>query len=410
MSLAALALGAGIPSPAEASDINGAEEIVTVADRTREGYRSMGVRVGSFIFYPELTAAVAHDDNVFAEPVGRSDTIYAIRPELLLVSDWSRHKLEFWADGEGLYYDEFTSENQENYFVGARGTLDILSDLRAHAEASHRLAHESRGSGDSFDDFDEPVEYETTKGSVSIEKEWSRFRSRWTGTVTNEDYHDVFDDGVEVDQDDRDGITYELISRSGYELSPATVVFLESTYAWRDFKDDSFDAEGRKYLAGVEFEMTRLVRGEIAGGWMDYRFDDPVREDFDTYTYRAKVYWDPTTLLSFTLLANREIGVSTEFDSSTKITSDVTVTVDYELLRNLILSGKVNWQWVDYEDTEREDDKVVTEGQLEYLVNQYVSIMAKVTHTDFESNEDDDDDEPLDYDRTIYSAGIRLTY
>jgi hypothetical protein len=410
VSCVALALSAGLAHPVRAADFSGDGDIATVAERTREGYSAMGVRVGSFIFYPELTVAVAHDDNVFADPVGLSDTIYAIRPELLLVSDWSRHKLEFWADGEGLYYDEFTSEDQENYYVGTRGTLEILSDLRAHAELSHRLAHESRGTGDSFEDFDEPIEYETTRGALSVEKEWNRFRSRWTGSVTNDDYHDVFDDGVEVDQDDRDGITYEFVSRSGYELSPATIVFLESSYAWMDYEDDTFDAQGRKYLAGVEFEMTRLVRGEIAGGWMDYRFDEPVREDFDTFTYRAKVYWDPTTLLSFTLLANREIGVSTEFDSSSKITSDVTVTADYELLRNVILTGKVNWQWVDYEDTDLEDEKVVTEGQIEYLLNQYMSVMAKVMHTDFESTRVDDDDETLDYDRTIYSAGLRLKY
>jgi hypothetical protein len=80
----------------------------TPAEIAAENCGAPGVHVGSFLFFPELEADEAFNDNVFATSNATGKTasfVQGFKPSLRLNSDWSTHMLNFYATGAfGILY------------------------------------------------------------------------------------------------------------------------------------------------------------------------------------------------------------------------------------------------------------------------------------------------------------------
>lgn len=379
----------------------------TVAERGGEAYQPLGARVGSFAILPSVVVAGVYDSNVFAVNRARQDAfILDVRPELVVKSDWSRHALEFKVSGQILDYDRFASENQGNVFTGANGIFDISNDARITAYSNYTHAHEARGSGNSFQRFDAPVVYDRVEGGAALRKSFNRLWTELGGTARNDEFQNATIRGVISDQSYRNVMITEVVNRTGYEFSPKSSVFVESAYGWRDYHDNVFDNEGYRVLAGIQAEASRVLRGEISGGWMSYRGSHEASVGgIETYNYRARAYWEPTPLMLVMLFGGRDVGVSTEGGKSLSVTSDIGVKVDYELLRNLLLSGRFGFQNTDYRSTARHDNQYKGEFLAEYLLDRNWSVLASYAYTNFISTAAD-----LDYDKHVVSVGLRARY
>ena len=86
-----------------------------------EPYDPIGVKVGSFVLFPEMEVGGNAFNNVFRAPKARSDVSFDVRPSARLVSNWNRHALEFSARGAFSFYNEFSTENESSYQLEARG-------------------------------------------------------------------------------------------------------------------------------------------------------------------------------------------------------------------------------------------------------------------------------------------------
>ena len=86
-----------------------------------EPYEARGIRLGSFVFLPELEVGNAFFSNVFRSPNARSDLSLEVKPTVRLVSNWRQHAVEFRATGAYSYFAEFDTENDKSYAVEARG-------------------------------------------------------------------------------------------------------------------------------------------------------------------------------------------------------------------------------------------------------------------------------------------------
>ena len=376
-------------------------------DRRVEGYQAVGGRVGSFAILPSAIVSGVYDGNVFATSRGRQDDyVLDMRPEIVARSGWSRHLLEFRMGGQILEFDRFSSENQANFFAGANGHYEIASDMRVVAFTNYAHSHEARGTGNSFELFDKPIAYDRVEGGALLHKTFNRLWTEVGGSARADTYQNTTLNGVVVDQQYRNVTVTEAVNRTGYEVSPKTSLFVETAYGWRDYEDTTFDNQGYRVLGGVQMEASRILRGEVSGGWMSYSGEGAANVgSVDTYSYRARVFWEPTTLILVAITGGRDVGVSAEGGKSLTVTSDLGVRVDYELLRNLILTGRFGYQFTDYLGSSRRDELRKAEFLTEYLMSRTWSLVGSYAFTDFDSTTAD-----LDYSKHVVSLGVRARY
>ena len=77
-----------------------------------------------------------------------SDVAFDFKPSTRLVSNWSRHALEFRATGGFSYFNDFDTENDKSYLLESRGRLDIAKRTNVQALISHEQTPESRSALD----------------------------------------------------------------------------------------------------------------------------------------------------------------------------------------------------------------------------------------------------------------------
>lgn len=373
-----------------------------VIERPRQDYDAQGVRAGSFIFYPALTAALEYDDNVFASSDPEEDWALRLIPELQIESDWARHYTQFNFAAENVSYKNFSSENHTDFHADFLGRADIMRSMNIVSTLRYDRATEERGTANSFLLYDEPAEYDEVEAGLAVNNRINRIYTSLGFSAEHTDYHDTTLNGVNVDQDYRDVTEYVGRGRLGYELTPMTSVFTQVSVNDQQYADSDLDSSGYRAVAGVAFEASRLVNGEAYAGYLHQDFDSDAYEDIDTWTMGASLYYQPSRLLTLSLFAERETDVSLGFGSS--VETEVTLRADYELRRNVILTALAGFENEDFEGSSREDDYLRLGASARYLLNRNFALGLNYRYTDFDSNVVED------YTRNVVSLTGRVQY
>ena len=149
---AALMLAAGLSNAAMAQSVSSAagsnfkrDRNVSVSARPRPDYQAAGIHAGGFTVYPKLATTFEHNDNIYAAKTGKQDdTVWHINPEIDVASNWNRHFLSAYVRGGFNRYSDNSTENSDDYAVGADGRLDItrntLAELRRLLQPQHGTA------------------------------------------------------------------------------------------------------------------------------------------------------------------------------------------------------------------------------------------------------------------------------
>ncbi|MES1179745.1 MAG: outer membrane beta-barrel protein, partial [Hyphomicrobium sp.] len=77
----------------------------------QEPYDPVGIKVGSFVLFPELELGTSYYSNDFHEQGSPSDWSFDVKPSARLVSNWATNALELRAAGVLSYYNEFQTED-----------------------------------------------------------------------------------------------------------------------------------------------------------------------------------------------------------------------------------------------------------------------------------------------------------
>jgi hypothetical protein len=407
---AAAVVLAGSAAHAQATTTPTDYTLFSVLDRPRPDFAPLGFRVGSFIFYPSLISSVAYDDNIFATKTNRrSDVVTRLTPSFLLRSDWSVHSLEFTGAAEGVLYGSHTKENQLNAALGMRGVLDIRRDLKISYNAGWTRAHEERGTGDALllgSAFDKPVTYDTFAAGASVNKQFNRLYVAVGAGVESRIYQDSTINGVPFDQSPRDYTAFTAKGRVGYDISPMTSIFTELAYERRQYRAGPFDSNGVKAVAGVKMEASRLVNGEAYVGYLGRFYDNSGISNINTLTYGANVNWLVTPLMTVTFLGERNGGDSvTVGPASSYIQSLVGTRVDYEVMRNLVVSGRLGYEWDDYSNPNRHDRFLKLGASTTYYINRHFQASLDYRYIDRMSSIS-----AINYNRNIFGASLRTQF
>jgi len=377
-----------------------------------ERTRPPGVPVGSFLFLPSLFASAGYNSNITASGVNeKSDALFIVRPAAQLQSNWNRHFLSFDTYFESGSYADYSTANWENYSFGTNGRIDVSADLEIFGYARFSHLNELPGDDETDTGLTSPLPYDQTTAGVGFRKEFNRLWTRVLFDYRNRSF-DNFLDGVPTDQQYRDGQDYTLTGRMGYFISPLTSVFVEGKYRWSFMEDTNFDAEQYWITTGLQFEPSRLTRGEVFVGYTDWSTDGTL-DSVPHFTYGANLNWFATPLLTVTFTALQDVLTSNYavggIEGSSVLSSTFGIRGDYEWRRNLLLSAWFSYNNQDYYNLPRDDDQYTAGAELRYLINRYATARLTYSYTDFTSNFNGINGVE-DYDQSIVSAGIVLTY
>lgn len=374
------------------------EDIDPVRDnrRTRrlaelDPYDPIGIRVGSFVLFPEVEFATAYTSNVLLSPNADSDVFGVMRPRMRLVSNWNTHAVEFNASGDLSEHAEYESENDRGYTIEARGRLDVTRRTNLQGIVSRSRTQESRSSPDA-NVLGGRADVTTDRAEGVINHRFNRLSLQLRGSVSDFQFSDT-DDGLggTVINSDRNYTEYAETGRATWEFKPTFSVFGEVEINQRHYDrvalSDGFDrsSNGERYRVGVAFgNDSEILRGEIAIGYGIQRPDSPALRAIDGLIIDANATWRVNGLTSVLFNASSDVSETSTANVGGAMSRSAGVELRHAFRRHLIGSAGMSYRTQDSQDGVIDDKEWVASLGLEYFLNREVVLFGRYEHTDFD--------------------------
>jgi hypothetical protein len=381
-----------------------------VIDRPRPQYDALGLRGGEFIVLPSLTAGAMYNSNVFnTQNATQSDWAFELAPALRVISDLPRHALSFLVGAHSLFYNRLTSENTTDVTTDLRGRLDIDRATNVSIDGGYQYLHEARGAPDLPGNAAEPTRYSMGTVEGTFNHAFNRLQVDAGVSYQRLDYEATKlnpPGPATLDNRDRDRDTVSVFGQAGYEFSPGYSAFLRGSYNNRtyDLTTDSAgyarDSHGMEVDGGVQFEITRLIIGQIYAGYLEQDFEDVRFNTVSGGAFGAQLEWYPTELTTLRFGVRHSVEETTIAGASSYTTSHVSLGVDHELLRNLILSLDGVFENNDYNGFPRTDKFWGFSLGAMYLVNRNLQLNLGYVFSRRDTNQTG-----LDYDNSTVRIG-----
>lgn len=369
-----------------------------------EPYDPVGIRIGSFVLFPEVEISGLWTDNVLSSPDARSDIAAEIRSTTRLVSNWSRHAVELKGTNLSSFYDEFPSEDDRAWGVEGRGRVDITSRTNIQGVAGHDVSQESRSAIDA-NQIGNRDDVTVDRGELALNHRFNRLTVQLRGSVSDVRYSDA--DGVS--NADRDTLETEQAVRATWAFKPTLSLFAEEELNQRDkggVPADGIprDSQGTRTRVGLDFGATgAILRGTISAGYGRQVPDDARLAAVDAFLFDANLAWRPTEITSFLLTAQSDIYDTTTQDSGGVISHTVGLEGRHALRRYLIASAGLAYTHYDYDATPVTEHQMLYFLGAEYYASPELVLFARYEHLDFASNDLDGD-----YTSDEVRAGVRI--
>lgn len=384
------------PAFADDPDTGSNAEVLT---RARPEYDARGARMGSFFLYPSLTGGFGYTDNVFNDASNTTDYFYTLAPQVRLQSSWSRHELTLSAGSKSYWFSNQASENRTDLNFEATTRLDIARGSELKANAHYLDLHEPRGTdvtgGLQPGDPSEPTPYTRTGFGAEFDQTLNRVRLSLGASIDDYDFSDVLsvDGTTTINNDDRDRTVTEAFVKAATEISEDTAVFLRGRVEDHDFAaqtDDqglNRDSTGVGIDGGFEFRMTHVLVGEVFAGYTTRSYDDAAFAETGNLAFGAALKWFPSMLTTISVDGARTIEDTSIANASGYISTRGEVGLDHELLRNVILSGRLGYENAEYQEVTRNDDTLHGSIAGRFLINNNLHFDAGWEFTNRDSSD-----------------------
>lgn len=368
-----------------------APEDMPVKNRPWPDFAAVGIRNGPWMYNPTATAGVFYDSNVFSSPTNRQDD-FATRfsAGLRAHSLWERHALDLSLRGDTTAYRDHSSLNQSNVNFDAKGRLDIDHSTQLLGRVQAAYLHDDVGSLTSPAGAIEPTPYGFLSSGLALRKEFGRFTVSGGGQVDSYDYGSVrAADGSLINQDARDGQIYTVHERIDYAFSEKFAMFASLENNKRDLRGtpgSSLDSSGYRALAGIDIELTHLIKGELAGGYLRQDFDSSAIGTISGPAYRAMLTWSPTRQLDVHFKAEQAVTTTADTSATGVLANSFQLGADYEIQPGFTLSPLFIYEKDDFKGQPRNDDVYAAELRLKRAFNHWASASIYYRYLQRDSN------------------------
>jgi len=391
-----LGLGAGTVV-AQEEDYFVRDKYEAVTERSQPEFDPLSVRVGVFEARPVVAFSAGATDNLFASTTNEiDDTFVGIAPKIELTSNWSRHSLAFDAVIDHLEYTDISPESRTNFGAGARGRLDASQTVSLFGSLNVEDLTEPRSNIASLQDATEPVEFSRVGGEAGMEYEAGRIKLRGRLGYESLDYDDIeLSSGLIQDQDFRDRDNTTVAGRVSYAVERDWALFVEAIYGQSDYDAPNVfnafnrDSETTTLRFGTDFELASLLRGDIGVGYEQREFDDPSFSEVSGVSVAGNLQWFVTQLTTISAGAQRNVIDPGLVLSNAAVETTVSGRVDHEFMRNVILSGEARFTNFDFENVDRNDDRITAKVGATWKINRNIWLDSSYELTDQSSNVQD---------------------
>lgn len=365
-----------------------------------QDYKPLGVRAGGFMLHPGVQLAAEFNDNVFYTAENEiDDTIWHMRPYITAQSNWNRHAFNVRLAADIARYDEFGERDYEDYFLLINGRVDVRNRSYLSYSADYMDLHEDLNSRDAEQGL-EPTRYTLIGGSLGYDHTFNRLSVGVLGGLRRLDFENATAlDGSVLDNQDRDRDEAFGSLHVGYQFQTDKQAFVRFGLNELDY-DQALDrngisrnSDGWTADAGLAFNITGKLDGDVFVSYHDQSYDDPGLPGVSGWAGGAGLHWRPTFLTSVRARIMSNVQPTTYQYSSGYLRTLYSVRVDHELLRSLQINAQVSYSDNDYQLTAdapqdaRSKDKLLQYGVgLSYFINRYLFLSASYTHDTLSSN------------------------
>lgn len=411
--LAPAAAGAqDVPDPVYAAQdafgVPGAADPFTRPDRPEPA--ATGVRVGGFTVRPSVELGVIGDSDVRLLPFDRGGDVGAVvRPSATLTSNGARYRLRAFATGSAVRYASKGTENVRQLFGGVSldRPLAATAALRASVEGGRFV--EDRAALFTPRASRSPIAFDRLLGAVSGVVAPGRFVIAPSLRVDRLAYRDgrrADLPNVVLEQRARSFTRIEPALMLGYAVSGDTALYVAGEANRRAYdvrRDLDRDSSGWTLQAGARFRPTPLTRVELAAGYLKQEYRAPLRGPSAPW-FRASLAWIPTGLTTLRLDVRRDASETGAVLAGGAVRTRIGGEITHELLRDLILSGRIEGVRFRFATLDRTDGRTSVDLGARYLANRRFDLFARADRTSVET-EDPAALDP-DFSRTRVTAGV----
>ncbi len=133
-------------------------------------------------------------------------------------------------------------------------------------------------------------------------------------------------------------------------------------------------------LAGANFDVTALVRGEVGVGYTSRKYESPVFGRISGLAMAAKVEYFPTELTTVTLEGHRRITESIISGAAGYFDTGAALVLDHELRRNILVRARGEYYALDYRGIDRNDKVYGLTGGATYLLSHTVGLNGSLSY------------------------------
>jgi len=378
-----------------------------------DAYSPLGIRGGSFMFFPAVELDTAYSSNPQSIPHGGGSPYFVVAPELLVQSDWSRHALTASITGS---YTDYTngsfvpSLNRPYLNSKIDGRIDVTRDTQIVLENRLLVSTDNPGSPNLPAGLAKLPVDTTLGGTLGVVQNFNRLIVSLKGTFDRVQYQNsVLTDGETASNADRNLNQYAGIARVGFDLDAGVKPFVEVQQDARVY-DEQFDSGGQQrssigtsVKAGATVDLFGSLSGAMAVGYLDRTYQDPTLPKLSGVIADGALIWRATALTTATLTASSLVSESTIPGVSGELSRDFGVEVDQAFRRWLIGTLKLGYGQDNYVGEGRLDNRYFASVGMTYKLNRDIWLRTEVREDRLNSSFSG-----ASYWATSVLAGVRL--
>jgi hypothetical protein len=372
------------------------ERGITVVDRERPEVSPLGLRFGPWFFFPRGEVDEAYNDNITAGSGNpgspkEHDFITALAPSFDLRSNFPTNALNVSAGAVISRYAKHSAFNTEDGFGAVDGRLDVDAAHDIHAAVRAERGHEDPGAPTVPGNIAQPVRFNDYSATAGFAQTRLRIGYSADATIRREEYEAVpLVGGGILPESERNNFSYEGALRGYYEFVPGYQAFLRGAYNLRSYDHSALgtptrNSQGFRTDVGSRIDLTGITYFEGYVGYIEQDYRSNALGTVRGVDFGANLAWNVTQLSSISLKAARTI-VDTNFaivgaaNSPAFLHTTAGVSLDHELLRNLLLNANAAYVNDDFKGINRTDDGYDVGAGAKYLLNRYLYLGANYTY------------------------------
>ena len=374
-------------------------------------FAPVGLRIGSVRLFPVVGQSIGYDTNPNRTQLLRKPSLLSqTEGELGVQSDWSRHELTGFLRGA---YNEYPSNEAANRPEGAGRVglrLDATRDTQLDAEGHYQIDTQRPGNPNlGVAVRERPVVF-TEGASAGITQRFNRVLVGVRATVDRADYDNAqLLNGTILNQADRNLTSYGTKLRVGYEIQPGFVPFVEGFADTRQY-DRRVDSAGYRRSSdgagarlGTTFEITRLLTGEVSGGFVDRRYQDPRLADLIAPVADLSLSYAWTPLTTIRATASAAVDETTIPGANGIRSIKGGFEVSHAVRRDVTLTAGVTAADYEYQGVSINERSIGAIVRADWRLNRNVTLRASYAHDNLRSSV-----AGASYASNVFLLGLRL--